>query len=109
MAGESPPDPPSEGDYRAFCALLSQSERGRALLAEHARRNRHTDNEALLAAIERIEARLAADAFAAQRLRDDLRMLLIAIRLTRPEIDAVSPVAQVGKLKRLLDLLQSRL
>ena len=42
----------------------------------------------LLAAIGRIEARLRADASAVQRLRDDLRMLLIAIRLARPEIDA---------------------
>jgi len=33
-----PPGPPSEEHYQAFCALLSQSERGRRLLAEHALR-----------------------------------------------------------------------
>ena len=74
LAIEPPPGPPSEDDYQAFFALLARSERGRALLAEHARRNRHADTEVLLTAIARIEARLRADASAVQRLRDDLRM-----------------------------------
>jgi hypothetical protein len=52
---------------------------------------------------------LQADASAAQRLRDDLRMLLIAIRLARPEIDVQGPVAQATKLKRLLDLFERRI
>ena len=104
-----PPGPPSEEHYRAFCALLSQSERGRRLLAEHARRTRQADTESLLAAIMRIELRLKVDASVAHRLRDDLRMLLVAIRMARPEIDAAGPVTQVTKLKPLLDLLQRRL
>src|SRR3974390_1067834 len=104
-----PPGPPSEEHYRAFCALLSQSERGRRLLAEHARRTRQADTESLLAAIMRIELRLKVDASVAHRLRDDLRMLLVAIRMARPEIDTAGPVTQVTKLKPLLDLLQRRL
>ena len=104
-----PPGPPSEEHYRAFCALLSQSERGRRLLAEHARRTRQADTESLLAAIMRIELRLKVDASVANRLRDDLRMLLVAIRMARPEIDTAGPVTQVTKLKPLLDLLQRRL
>ena len=104
-----PPGPPSEEHYQAFCALLSQSERGRRLLAEHARRTRQPDTETLLAAIMRIELRLKADASVAQRLRDDLRMLLVAIRMARPEIDTAGPVTQVSKLKLLLDLLEWRL
>lgn len=104
-----PPGPPSEEHYQAFCALLSQSERGRRLLAEHARRTRQPDTETLLAAIMRIELRLKADASVAQRLRDDLRMLLVAIRIARPEIDTAGPVTQVSKLKLLLDLLEWRL
>jgi hypothetical protein len=105
----TPPDAPSEDDYRSVRAALSESGRGRAFLAEHARRNRHADTEALLAAIGRVEAHLQADASAAQRLRDDLRMLLIAVRLARPEIDAQGPVAQAAKLKRLLDLFERRI
>ena len=44
-----------------------------------------------------------------QRLRDDLRMLLIAIRLARPEIDAADPATQAAKLTKLLDLLEHRI
>lgn len=103
------PVAPSEDDYRAFCAALSESGRGRAFLDEYARRNRNADTQALLAAIERIEAHLQADASAVQRLRDDLRMLLIAIRLARPEIDAAGPATQAAKLSKLLDLLERRI
>jgi hypothetical protein len=103
------PEAPSEDDYRSFCAALSESGRGRAFLEEYARRSRHADTQALLAAIERLEARLQADGSAVQRLRDDLRMLLIAIRLARPEIDAANPATQVAKLSKLLDLLERRI
>jgi hypothetical protein len=104
-----PPDAPNEDDFLTLCAALSESARGRAFLAEYARRNRHADTEVLLAAIGRIEARLRADASAVQRLRDDLRMLLIAIRLARPEIDAADPATQAAKLTKLLDLLERRI
>ena len=100
---------PSEDDYRALCDALSESARGRAFLAEHARRSRDADTQALLAAITRLEARLRADASAVQRLRDDLRMLLIAIRLARPQIDAAGPAAQAVQLAKLLDLLERRI
>ncbi len=103
-----PSDAPSD-DYQALCAALSESERGRALLAEFARRNRSADTAMLLAAIERIEARLRADGAAVERLRDDLRMLLITIRLMRPEIDSAGPAAQAVKLAQLLDLLERRI
>ena len=92
-----------------FCAALSASARGRAFLAEYARRNRNADTEVLLAALDRLEARLRADASAVQRLRDDLRMLLIAIRLARPEIDTASASAKTAKLASLLDLLERRI
>ncbi len=109
LALQPPAAAPSEDDYQAFCAALSDSQRGRALLAEYARRNRNADTEALLTAIGRIEARLSADASAVQRLRDDLRMLLIAIRLVRPAIDAAGPAAKAAKLTALLDLLERRI
>src|ERR1017187_1423506 len=98
-----PPAAPSEDGFLTLCAALSESACGRAFLAEYARRNRNADTEALLAAIGRVEARLHAEASAVQRLRDDLRMLLIAIRLARPEIDAADPATRPAKLTKLLD------
>jgi hypothetical protein len=104
-----PPDALEDTEYQALCDTLAESARGRAFLAEYARRNRHADTEQLLAAITRIETRLRADASAVQRLRDDLRVLLIAIRLARPEIDAAAPAAKADKLAKLLDLLERRI
>ena len=104
-----PPDAPTEDEFLTLCAALSASGRGRAFLAEYTRRNRNADTEALLEAIGRLEDRLRADASAVQRLRDDLRMLLIAVRLARPEIDAAGPAARAVKLSKLLDLLECRL
>src|ERR1700687_5824711 len=104
-----PPDAPNEDEFLTLCATLSASGRGRAFLAEYTRRNRNADTEALLVAIGRLEDRLRADASAVQRLRDDLRMLLIAVRLARPEIDAAGPPARAAKLSKLLDLLEQRL
>src|SRR5665213_1355612 len=104
-----PPDALDDSEYQALCGTLAESARGRAFLTEYARRNRHADTEQLLAAIARIETRLRADASAVQRLRDDLRVLLIAIRLARPEIDATAPAAKADKLAKLLDLLERRI
>lgn len=104
-----PPPAPSEEDYRAFNAALASSARGRAFLAEYARRNRNSDTEILLAGLARLEARIAAEGAAVTRLRDELRMLLIAIRLTRPDIAATSGPAKAIKLAALLDQLERRI
>jgi hypothetical protein len=104
-----PPDAPTEDSFQTLCAALSASERGRAFLAEYARRNRQADTEALLLVIGRIEAQLQADGSAVQRLREDLRLLLFAIRLARPEIDAAASATRAAKLAKLLDLFESRI
>jgi hypothetical protein len=104
-----PPDALNDGEYQALREALSESARGRAFLAEYARRNRNANTQAVLAAIDRIETRLGSEASAVQRLRDDLRMLLIAIRLARPEIEAASPAAKAVRLAALLDLLERRI
>ena len=53
---------------------------------------------------------MRADASAVERLRDDLRMLLIAIRLARPEIDAANmPAARRPRLTVLLKMLERRI
>ena len=103
------PGTAGESDYRSFCAALSESARGRDFLAEFARRNRHADTEMLLAALDRLEALMRADGTALERLRDELRMLLIAIRLARPDIDAASPPTKMAKLATLLDMLERRI
>jgi hypothetical protein len=96
-------------DYRSFCAALESSARGRDFLAEYARRNRHADTQMLLGALDRLEAQMRADGSALERLRDELRMLLIAIRLSRPGIAAAGPQAKTAKLADLLDMMERRI
>ncbi len=98
-----------DDDYRALCAALAASARGRAFLDEYARRNRSADTKVLLEALARLEAHVRADGTAAERMRDQLRMLLIAIRLARPDIDAATVPVRASKLRTLLDLLERRL
>jgi hypothetical protein len=105
----SPPDAPDEDGFLTLRAALSASARGRAFLAEYLRRNRYADTEAVLEAIARIETRLHADASAVERTRGDLRLLLKAVRLTRPKIDAAGPAARAAKLSQLLDLFERRI
>jgi hypothetical protein len=104
-----PPDAINEDDYQAFCAALSASARGRAFLADYTRRNRNADTEVLLAALDRLDARLRAGGSAVERLRDELRMLLIAIRVARPSIDAAAAPAKLSNLTSLLALLERRI
>ncbi|WP_330083617.1 hypothetical protein [Methylocystis iwaonis] len=51
-----------QADYEALESALMATARGRAFLAEYVRRARGSDNARLLAAIERLEARLDAQA-----------------------------------------------
>jgi len=103
------PDAAGTDDYAALCATLSETARGRAFLAEYARRNRSADTEVLLAALTRLEAMVRADCGAVERLRDELQMVLVAIRLARPDIDAASPPTKVAKLASLLEMLERRI
>lgn len=98
-----------EDDYRSLCAAIESSARGRDFLTEFARRNRHADTEMLVGALDRLETLMRAEGTALERLRDELRLLLIAIRLARPDIDAASPLTKAAKLASLLDLLERRI
>lgn len=104
-----PPDTSAERDFESFYAALTASARGQAFLAEYARRNRHADTQMLLSALDRLEALVRADGAALTLLRDELHILLIAIRLARPEIDAGNPLTKAAKLAKLLDLLEQRI
>jgi len=108
-ARPNPPQATIDDDYRSFCAALSESARGRNFLAEFAKRNRHADTEMLLAGIDRLETLMRAEGTALERLRDELRVLLIAIRLARPDIGSASPPDKTAKLSSLLDMLEQRI
>jgi hypothetical protein len=102
------PDVPNEDAYQAFCAALSETARGRAFLAEFARRNRNADTELLLSALARLEA-LVRSPTAADLLRQELRALLETIRSARPQINTRALPARAAKLAGLLDLLERRI
>ena len=85
------PGAPDEADYHAFCTALSESARGRAFLAEYARRNRNADTRPLLSAIERLQISLAADPAAPAEVlvKQKLRALLDDITTAQNEIEAM--------------------
>lgn len=103
------PEPPAEDDYRILSTTLEASARGRAFLSEHARRNRSADTEVLLAAIDRLSAQIRGDAEALQHMRAELRTLVTAIRLARPDIDAGRPPGKVAMLGELVGLVERRI
>jgi hypothetical protein len=101
---------PVADDYEAFSEVLAASARGRAFLAEHARRSRTADTELLVAALARIEALVQANTAAqAGPARAELRTLLMTIRSARPEIEASQLPTRAAKLAVLLDLLEERI
>ncbi len=99
----------ADDDYRSLCAALEASARGRAFLAERARRNRNADTELVLGALDRLAAQMRADAAAITDLLGELSMLLAAVRLARPDIDAGRPPGKVAMLTALVDLLERRI
>ncbi len=63
----------------------------------------------VLGALDDLAAQMRADAAAITDLRGELRMLLAAIRLARPDIDAGRPPGKVAMLTALVDLLERRI
>jgi hypothetical protein len=98
----------SEQDYRAFCAVLESSARGRAFLAEYARRNRHANTEMLLMALDRLEGLVRSQAATseADRIRQELRALLAAMRAVQPTIDAGAGAIKAAKLAAMIGFVQ---
>ena len=113
MAGRPQPlvfprvEPPSEDVYRSLCAALEASARGRAFLAEHARRSRNGDTQVVLAAIDRLAVHMRANSAAVSAMRKDLRQLIAAIRLIRPDVGPEP--GKAAMLTELVDLLQQRI
>jgi chemotaxis protein histidine kinase CheA len=102
------PETPAD-DYRSLCAALEASARGRAFLNEYARRNRNADTGLVLHALDGLAAQMRADAAAITDLHGELRTLLTAIRLARPDIDSGRPPGKVAMLTALVDLLERRI
>ena len=100
---------PNEDEYQTFNAALSASARGRAFLAEYARRHRGADTEVLLAGIARLETLIRAQNAGGEPARAELRALIAAIRNARPEIASRSLPARAAKLAQLIDMLEQRL
>jgi hypothetical protein len=110
LAPANPPEPtpPAAADYQAFSEVLSASARGRAFLAEHARRSRSAETRTLLAALARIET-MVRDNTANGTPRIEVLALLTIIRDARPDIAASAVPVRAARLTRLLDLLERRL
>src|ERR1044071_7528619 len=101
------PGAPDEADYHAFCTALSESARGRAFLAEYARRNRNADTRPLLSAIERLQVSLADPAAPAEVLvKQKLRALLDDIAATQNEIEASVMAIRTAKLADLIAMVE---
>ena len=105
------PGAPDEADYHAFCTALSESARGRAFLAEYARRNRNADTRPLLTAIERLQISLAADPAAPAEVlvKQKLRALLDDITTAQNEIEASVMAIRTAKLADLIAMVEQRL
>src|SRR6185437_1196290 len=105
------PGAPDEADYHAFCTSLSESARGRAFLAEYARRNRNADTRPLLSAIERLQVSLAVDpaAPADVLLKQKLRALLDDIATAQNEIEASVMAIRTAKLADLIAMVEQSL
>jgi hypothetical protein len=106
-------EPAVSGDeYEAFYAVLSATARGRAFLNEHARRQRHSETEVLLAALKRLEnqvARQSSAVAANQPMFAEVAAVIETVRNARAEIDAVRLSGALTQLVNALDTVQSRL
>jgi hypothetical protein len=102
---------PDEDDYQAFCQTLSASERGRAFLAEYARRNRNADTEQLLAAIEQLQSVMVAQPApqGTDLVKRQLRELLDEIGTAQCELDELLLATKTEALANLIARVESRI
>ena len=102
---------PDEDDYQAFCQALSASERGRALLAEYARRNRGADTQQLQLAIEQLQSVMVAQSppQRTELVKRQLRELLDEIGTAQCEVDALLLATKTEALAELIARVESRI
>jgi hypothetical protein len=102
-----------EDDYDALHAFLSSTARGRAFLAQHARRTRHADVEALLGTLERLEGGLAPQAPSPrdtieERL-EELSKRVESLCEAQPKFDLAGLANNIGRLTELIETLHGQL
>jgi hypothetical protein len=102
---------PDEDDYQAFCQALSASERGRAFLAEYARRNRGADTQQLQLAIEQLQSVMVAQSppQRTELVKRQLRELLDEIGTAQCEVDALLLATKTEALAELIARVESRI
>ena len=102
---------PDEDDYQAFCQALSASERGRAFLAEYARRNRGADTQQLQLAIEQLQSVIVAQSppQRTELVKRQLRELLDEIGTAQCEVDALLLATKTEALAELIARVESRI
>jgi hypothetical protein len=102
-----------EDPYEALLAVLSATARGRAFLAEHARRSRHVDVEALLSTLERLEHGLAPQApspsDSVERRLDELSKRVESLCDAQPAFDLVGLANNIVRLTELIESLHGQL
>lgn len=109
------PDSPSEDEYQAFLRALSETARGRAFLAEHARRSRAEDSATLLSSVRRLEG-LVRDQTEVPPPEpvgpnpfDEVRDLLETIRDKQDAFDLGTVTAQIGMLAEMIEGVHHRI
>ncbi len=93
MTGQNALTPLSDTDYVSIEHAVMETERGRWFLAEYARKNRNSDTEVLLDAINRLEGLVSPErgGKGLDQLRTDLLEMSKAISRTKSEISAIIP------------------
>lgn len=116
LALATQPDSPSEDEYQAFLQALSETARGRAFLAEHARRSRAEDSATLLSSVQRLEG-LVRDQLdtppppepVGPNPFDEVRDLLETVRDKQDAFDLGALTAQIGMLADMIESVHQRI
>jgi hypothetical protein len=103
-------DETGEHDYEALHAALCSNARGRAFLAEYARRNRNADTGVVLGALSRLESLVHTRAPPQPNaVRNELRGLLDTIRTARVPVAASVMPEKAARLAALIAELERRI
>lgn len=99
MSKPTPPSPLRQEDYLAIEAAVMETARGRWFLSEYARRNRNSDTDLLLGAIDKLEKSLVKErgpGMAVERLKMDLADIANSIEKTKEEIAQIKHEDDIG-------------
>jgi Rad3-related DNA helicase len=89
-------------DFDTIEAAVMETARGRWFLKEYARRNRHADTQAILAAVERLKQE-SPDGAPVTHLHEDLKEMASAIRQAKDEVRSLPVIEADDPLSTLSD------